>query len=350
MNNLIFCPINKKILFLLMVVFYGAASAQCTAYTGQPMFAGTTYCLNGNLNVSTNISIPNGATLIIQSGQLQSNSIQVEGILEIGDGASVKSTGTVKVGAFNSQKNSKIKLGTKSFLSLVGSVVQEDPTFFGNSPGSTSVIEMGTNSVVEICGTFTQQSTTYPSVEYVGIPTGKAYCIAKADVSGGGGNAIISDDSQIVAIAMGNVTGLGMGNASFCGPNATSATCPSLWPEGLSDDKNSCGNAPTIIDELDGFCTKPGATGTPDGVTKFGITVQQKNNSWPENIPNGFLAMESKDKGFVVTRVQHVSQTPQPGDAIAEPKEGMLLYDIQDKCIKLYNGTEWKCVERSCND
>lgn len=351
MNNLKFLDINKKLIFLLMIAFYGVAIAQtCTPYTGQAMVSGTTYCLNGNLSVGTNISIPNGATLIIQSGQLQSVSIQVDGVLEIGDGASVKSTGTVKVGAFNSQKDSKIKLGTKSFLSLVGSVVQEDPTFFGNFPGSTSVIEMGTSSVVEICGTFTQQSTTYPSVEYVGIPTGKAYCIAKADVSGGGGNAIISDDSQIVAIAMGNVTGLGMGNASFCGPNATSATCPSLWPAGLSDDKNSCGNAPTIINEIDSFCTKPGATGTPDGVTKFGITVQQKSNAWPENVPNGFVALEAKDKGFVITRVQHVSQTPQPGDAIAEPKEGMLLYDLQDKCVKLYNGTEWKCVERSCND
>jgi hypothetical protein len=98
------------------------------------MVSGTTYCLNGNLTVGTNISIPNGAALIIQSGQLQSVSIQVNGVLEIGDGASVKSTGTVTVGAFNSQKDSKIKLGTKSFLSLVGSVVQEDPTFFGNFP------------------------------------------------------------------------------------------------------------------------------------------------------------------------------------------------------------------------
>ncbi len=32
MNNLIFALLIKKILFLLMVVFYGAASAQCTAY------------------------------------------------------------------------------------------------------------------------------------------------------------------------------------------------------------------------------------------------------------------------------------------------------------------------------
>lgn len=350
MDKLFFLKINKKVIFLLMLIFSVVVYGQCIPYTGQAMTSGNTYCLNGSLSVSTNISIPNGATLIIQSGQLQSNSIQVDGVLEIGDGASVQSTGTVKVGTFGSQKNSKIKLGTKSFLSLVGSVVQEDPTFGGFYPGTTSVIEMGTNSVVEICGTFTQQSTTYPSVEYVGIPTGKAYCIAKADVSGGGGASIISDDSQIVTIAMGSVTGLGMGNSSFCGPNATKAMCPGLWPEGLSEDKSSCGNAPVIIDEIDGFCTKPGISGTPDGFTKFGITIQQKSDSWPENIPNGFLAMESKNKGFVMTRVQHVSQTPQPGDAIADPKEGMLLYDIQDKCVKLYNGTEWKCVQKSCND
>lgn len=350
MNNLNFFDINKKMIFLLMLAFYGVINAQtCTPYTGQPMVSGTTYCLNGNLTVGTNISIPNGATLIIQSGQLQSVNIQVDGVLEIGDGASVKSTGSILIGTFGTNQTSKVKLGTKSFLSLVGSVVQGDTSFFGTYPNVTSTMEMGTNSVVEICGTFTQQSTTYPSIKYVGLPTGRAYCIAKADVSGGNGS-ILSNESQIVAIAMGNVTSLGAGAASFCGPNATSALCPSLWPNGLSDDKNSCGNAPTIIDNIDSFCTKPGATGTPDGFTKFGITTQQKNNAWPENVPNGFIAMEAKDKGFVITRVQHVSQTPQPGDAIANPKEGMLLYDIQDKCVKLYNGTEWKCVERSCND
>ncbi|WP_288376397.1 hypothetical protein [uncultured Chryseobacterium sp.] len=350
MNKLIFLNINEKMIFLLMFLLGTVVYAQCIPYTGQTMMSGNTYCLNGNLSVGTNISVPNGAALIIQSGQLQSNSIQVDGILEIGDGASVKATGTVKVGTFGSQKNSKITLGTQSFLSLVGSVIQEDPTFGGFYPGTTSVIELGTNSVVEICGTFTQQSTTYPSVEYVGIPAGKAYCIAKADVSGGGGASIISDDSQVIAIAMGSVTGLGIGNSSFCGPNATKAMCPTLWPDGLSEDKTSCGNAPVIIDDIDGVCTKPGLSGTPAGFTRFGITVQQKNDSWPGNIPNGFLAMESKSKGFVITRVQHVSQTPQSGDAIAEPKEGMLLYDIQDKCVKLYNGTEWKCIQRSCND
>lgn len=350
MNSLVFFNINRKIIFLLMVVFYGVVNAQCIAYTGQPILVGNTYCLNGNLAVGSSISIPNGATLVIQSGQLQSVDIQVNGELDIRDGASVRSTGSIIIGTFGTQVNSKVKLGKKSYLSLTGSVSQGDPTFMGTFPGTTSVIEMDAGSVVEICGTFTQQSTTYPSVNYIGPANGKAYCIAKADVSGGGPASVISNDSQIVAIAMGSVSSLGAGGSSFCGPDATHTTCPSLWPQGLSDDKTSCGNAPVIIDDMDGFCTKPATAGTPDSFAKFGITIQQKSNTWPQNIPNGFIAMEAKDKGFVITRVQHVSQTPQSGDAIIDPKEGMLLYDIQDKCVKLFNGTEWKCVQRSCND
>lgn len=328
---------------------FAIQSASCIPYTGQIMTSGNTYCLNGNLTVGSSITIPNEATLIVQSGQLQSVDILVNGNLEINDGASVKSTGSITIGVHGSNKNSRVKLGTKSFLSLTGSVSQGDPSFGGFYPGVTSVIEMGTSSVVEICGTFTQQSTTYPFIKYAGLPTGKAYCIAKADVSGGNGS-VLSNDSQIIAIAMGSVTSLSAGAASFCGPNATKTMCPALWPDGLSEDKFSCGNAPDIVERISTFCTKPGATGTSTEITRFGITVQDKATGWPEKVPNGFIAMESKNKGFVITRVQHVSQTPQPGDSVADPKEGMILYDIQDKCVKLYNGTEWKCIQRSCND
>lgn len=351
MNGLFFLNINKKMIFLLMLAFCTMARAQCIPYTGQAMTSGNTYCINGGYTTPGGITIPNGATLIVQSGQLQVAGIQVMGFLDINDGTSVISNGSILIGIFGSQQDSKIRLGTKSYLSLTGSVIQGDPTFGGINPGTTAVIEMGTYSVVEICGTFTQQSTTYPSVNYVGTPTGRAYCIAKGDVSGSGGSAVISNDSQIITIAMGSTTGIGPGGSSFCGPNATAATCSALWPPGLSGSITDCGNAPAIINNIDDdYCTKPGATGIPDGFTNFGITVQEKSASWPENIPNGFLAMESKDKGFVITRVQHVNQTPQAGDAIADPKEGMLLYDIQDKCIKLYNGTEWKCIQRSCNN
>ncbi|PTT73186.1 MULTISPECIES: beta strand repeat-containing protein [unclassified Chryseobacterium] len=90
-------------------------------------------------------------------------------------------------------------------------------------------------------------------------------------------------------------------------------------------------------------CTKPAATGSPTQYTKMGITVQQKQSAWPENIPNGFMALESKEKGFVITRVQNEAQ-------ITDPKEGMIIYDMDANCVKLYNGTVWNCIKKTCND
>ncbi|GAA5097511.1 hypothetical protein GCM10023210_32690 [Chryseobacterium ginsengisoli] len=90
-------------------------------------------------------------------------------------------------------------------------------------------------------------------------------------------------------------------------------------------------------------CTQLPATGTPNAYTKVGITVQQKQAGWPENIPNGFIALESKEKGFVITRVQNEGQ-------ISDPKTGMIMYDITAKCVKLYNGSTWNCIKKSCNN
>ena len=100
-------------------------------------------------------------------------------------------------------------------------------------------------------------------------------------------------------------------------------------------------------------CYKSPNTDTPSGYTKVGITVQKKQDAWPENIPNGWIALESKEKGFVITRVSHVGGTdgsPVSTDAVTEPKEGMMVYDIADQCVKLYNGTVWNCMQKSCNE
>lgn len=94
---------------------------------------------------------------------------------------------------------------------------------------------------------------------------------------------------------------------------------------------------------IQSYCTKDPAIGTPVSMTKFGITGQKSmQDNWPLNIPNGFIALESKSKGFVVTRTT--------SDSIANPIEGMLIFDTVDKCFKLYNGTAWDCIKRSCND
>lgn len=90
-------------------------------------------------------------------------------------------------------------------------------------------------------------------------------------------------------------------------------------------------------------CTKDSAVGTPNEMTKFGITAQSNRQpNWPTNIPNGFMTLESRNKGFVITRTTSAS--------IIAPVEGMLIFDTADQCFKLYNGTVWNCITRSCND
>ena len=98
------------------------------------------------------------------------------------------------------------------------------------------------------------------------------------------------------------------------------------------------------------YCTRPGDFSQYGLPTKVGITMQQKQMLWPQNIPNGHIALESKEKGFVITRVEHVSYVPDSTDSISNPIAGMLVYDIQDSCVKLFNGINWNCIKRSCND
>lgn len=102
------------------------------------------------------------------------------------------------------------------------------------------------------------------------------------------------------------------------------------------------------------FCTEDPIGGTPDGFTKVGLsTMQTQTTGWPETIPNGWITMESGTKGFVITRVPHVggevNGLPASTDSVTDPKEGMLVYDIESDCVKLFNGTVWNCIKRSCN-
>lgn len=91
-----------------------------------------------------------------------------------------------------------------------------------------------------------------------------------------------------------------------------------------------------------GSCINNPVTGIPDSYTLTGISnLAGFANGWPGNVPNGFLAIESKNKGFVITRVANTS-------AIVTPVEGMLIYDLSANCVKLYNGTSWKCLEKDC--
>uniref|UniRef100_A0AAU6WMR2 Uncharacterized protein n=1 Tax=Chryseobacterium endophyticum TaxID=1854762 RepID=A0AAU6WMR2_9FLAO len=118
----------------------------------------------------------------------------------------------------------------------------------------------------------------------------------------------------------------------------------------IKDAANLTSNQATVTTAVD-YCTKPGLTGTPDTYTDLGIsTLSARYKNWPAGpgisnggIPNGALALQSSDKGLVITRVADTS-------LIANPVKGMIVYDRNAQCVKLYNGTVWNCIKRSCND
>jgi len=95
-------------------------------------------------------------------------------------------------------------------------------------------------------------------------------------------------------------------------------------------------------------CTNPPNLTPATDFTKTGISDIagfEGGSGWPGNVPNGFIAIESRNKGFVITRVANTS-------VIANPVIGMLVYDLSNSptpCVKLYNGNIWKCIEKDCN-
>ncbi len=104
-----------------------------------------------------------------------------------------------------------------------------------------------------------------------------------------------------------------------------------------------------IISVSRGLCydLPAGGTGTD---TKHGITLLQRatpgNSNWPMIRKSAHTVLESNSKGFVITRM--TSDPAQTAAAnyitkITNPQEGMMVYDTFAKCLKIYDGTAWKC-------
>lgn len=107
-------------------------------------------------------------------------------------------------------------------------------------------------------------------------------------------------------------------------------------------------------------CTKPGATGTPlstnMGITALGRAGAADAAQWPMVRKGAWLALESKTKGFVINRISTSAEV----EALTNPQQGMLVFDVQANCLKMYvfndatnptAGGFWKCVNlQACPD
>ncbi|REC74321.1 hypothetical protein DRF60_17805 [Chryseobacterium elymi] len=105
------------------------------------------------------------------------------------------------------------------------------------------------------------------------------------------------------------------------------------------------------------FCYKPAVLAGTVLDTKSGITALGRagtdNSNWPMVRKGAWTALEAKTKGFVVNRIPLTAQV----DAIATPVEGMMVYDEEADCLKIYtttnNGTSfsWQCFNtQTCPD
>lgn len=119
------------------------------------------------------------------------------------------------------------------------------------------------------------------------------------------------------------------------------------------DPESECGNSNSVdsneitIDTCP-FCTKDANVAPATDFTNVGITSHgTKQANWPENVPNGFLTLESPDTGFVITRL-----TTAQRDALT-PLEGMLIYNTTSNEFQLFKGSDndgWVAIQRGCNE
>lgn len=100
------------------------------------------------------------------------------------------------------------------------------------------------------------------------------------------------------------------------------------------------------------------ASMNPGIPVNHGITLLKRagadNGNWPMNRNSAHTALESNTKGFVITRVATTAALSN----ITTPVEGMMVYDGQAKCVKIYvvdstdaSNTGWKCFNKpTCPD
>ena len=95
---------------------------------------------------------------------------------------------------------------------------------------------------------------------------------------------------------------------------------------------------------FNGYCFKKPVSSTTTIPTRHGITALGRagadNGNWPMVRQSAWTVLEAKTKGFVVNRVAN------PATDIANPVEGMMVFDTTAQCLKIYNGTGWSCYSK----
>ncbi|TDX86940.1 SdrD B-like domain-containing protein [Epilithonimonas xixisoli] len=121
----------------------------------------------------------------------------------------------------------------------------------------------------------------------------------------------------------------------------------------IKDVAGLTSNLANISIRVEDFCYKPSATigirlNTNHGISSLGRAGSDNADSWPMVRKGAWTALESKTKGFVVNRILTTSNV----NAIPNPIDGMLVYDEEADCLKIYTTNDnggtfsWKCFTK----
>lgn len=166
-----------------------------------------------------------------------------------------------------------------------------------------------------------------------------------------GGSVSISSTSNCFTTISGNVIYSGSGTSihTYLGGGYFRLTSPTPYTQLMVSGVGQWNGAAIMLcsESVVPSCSP---TNTPNwaaatSFTQTGVSelANAYTTNWPHTIPNGFIAMESRNKGFVITRVRTTNDIP-----VGERVEGMLVYDISAACVKLFNGSTWHCIELDC--
>lgn len=165
--------------------------------------------------------------------------------------------------------------------------------------------------------------------------------LVNSAMPGGNSGATSGTYNQPVIQNLGNTVGI----------TATTMGVPTIAGTGqaIDDSQNS-----SINNQCNFPCYKPAQTtgtilDTNHGITSLG-RAGADNSNWPMVRKGAWTALESKTKGFVVNRIPTTAAV----NAIANPVEGMMVYDEEADCLKINTDgttTGWKCFNTpACPD
>lgn len=138
--------------------------------------------------------------------------------------------------------------------------------------------------------------------------------------------------------------------------NSTAIVAGTTYYISFYDGLAICYSPTTLLKVGEAFCYKPATVAGITLDTKHGITslgrAGANDGNWPMVRKGAWTALEAKTKGFVINRVATTAQV----NAIADPVEGMAVYDEEADCLKIYTTTDgtsfsWNCfITPACPD